>query len=424
MRLRIVKPNCFLFFIRAAFSLTILLLCFLILTTSPHQIAAQGELDVLVYSVWNYDQAGERLFKYEPATGETTLLYESNSWLHFALSKHGRIVISTDWRWHNNGEMFSLDTLSNGTTPVNFTSVVGMRGYPLGWSPDGEDLVFASWRIGNDSRHGEDLRLYMWHGETVSDITPNFGNGIVDQYHRLDWSSDGRLLFSVSYSYASSEREELPTRFLWDGTKIIPVDDILWGIPGGPIWSPSDELIFGRTVGRGIEIITWDGVSYWEGIPVTESMFIPVPRMVLYSPIIWTPEGHMVFGAQSAEDTHVQLYLWDGQTVTNISQNPDAHNGSARWSDDGYWAFGTYFSPQHTIFIRNVDNKTVHTLQASSGPAWSLTKELVFCRYDDTAEDGSWGLFMWSAAGVIELARGAEIYAHWQSGQETVCSSG
>ncbi|MDX2141665.1 MAG: hypothetical protein SF123_26495 [Chloroflexota bacterium] len=59
-----------------------------------------------------------------------------------------------------------------------------------------------------------------------------------------------------------------------------------------------------------------------------------------------------------------------------------------RWSHDGYWAFVTFFSPEQLVFIRDPANNTLYKGEGQCTPAWSLTEELVFCRYDRMAETG------------------------------------
>lgn len=385
--------------------------------------AAQGERDVLVYSV-QHRGGSATLFRYDPQTGTTTALYESQTAVHFTLSREGRIAFSTEWNWGNNGEMYLLDALANDATPINFTEIVGMRGYPLSWSPDGRYLAFASWVHGDNRQNGKDLRLYIWNGNTVVDIMPDDWGHVPESYNWVNWSNDGKLLFTVSYARLHVAGQLLDDTFMWDGSRTIVVASKFRAWGRVPFWSPKNELVFRRSANEGVEIITWDGVSYQDGIPVTDSMFIRSPGLGIASEVHWTPEGDMVFMGEMPIDAHTQIYHWDGQTLTNISQNADAHNGGMRWSDEGYWAFVTFFSPEQLVFIRDPANNTLYEGEGQYTPAWSLTEELAFCRYDRAADGGDWRLMVWSEDAIVELALSFQIGAQWLSGQETFCSSG
>jgi hypothetical protein len=127
----------------------------------------------------------------------------------------------------------------------------------------------------------------------------------------------------------------------------------------------------------------------------------------------------LVFDGQSQLDNYVQIYVWDGTTATNMSQNPTMHNGSATWSTDGRWAFSTFFSPQQLIYIRDSNNHTIFTVNGSQ-PTWSSDGNLAFCN----RSSGGWTLIVWDGKNVTKVAEGREIRGEWFSGTGLACSSG
>jgi hypothetical protein len=137
----------------------------------------------------------------------------------------------------------------------------------------------------------------------------------------------------------------------------------------------------------------------------------------------WTHDGNLAFGAHGPGDTRQQVYLWDGQTAVNISQNPLLHNAVQGWNGDGLWAFATFFSPGQFLYVRDAANQPLATLEGGISAAWGANRHLAFCRYN---RDTGWSLWMWDGEKTSEIARGYEIYAQWQSGNgdRVVCSSG
>jgi Tol biopolymer transport system component len=127
-----------------------------------------------------------------------------------------------------------------------------------------------------------------------------------------------------------------------------------------------------------------------------------------------------MFTSQAPQDTHAQIYVWDGKTATNMSQNPDHHNGSPRWRSDGYWAFSTFFSSEQKVYVRDADNQTVLAADGQSPHTWSSDGDLIFCRNSSAG----WDLMLWDGEEIIQVTQGGEILAQWMNGGSVVCSSG
>jgi len=111
--------------------------------------------------------------------------------------------------------------------------------------------------------------------------------------------------------------------------------------------------------------------------------------------------------------------VWDGETATNITQNPDFHNSTPRWSRNGYWTFWTFFSSEKLLYVRDEQNRTLLTTEGHGG-AWSSQDELIFCDYSEK----NWVLSLWDRQTITKIVQANEIWAQWQSGQGTLCSSG
>ena len=132
-----------------------------------------------------------------------------------------------------------------------------------------------------------------------------------------------------------------------------------------------------------------------------------------YASVSWTPQGQVAFISQATQDTHAQIYLWDGKTATNISQNPNLHHGTPIWSNGGRWAF--YSAAR--LYVRDQQGNVLLTTEAQYLPAWSSNGYLIFCQY-------GWTLKMWDGYEIREIVRSREIIAEWQNGASVACSSG
>jgi Tol biopolymer transport system component len=129
--------------------------------------------------------------------------------------------------------------------------------------------------------------------------------------------------------------------------------------------------------------------------------------------------GKLAFQAEMAQDTYTQIYIWDGQTATNISQNPTMPNNDPSWSRDGRWAFSTFYTSPPLIYVRDADNRSLLTAEGQ-WPTWSPGDNLMFC----TQKQSKWILSTWDGQQVIKVAQAGEIVAEWNGGSGVGCSSG
>lgn len=391
-------------------ALVIFILVVLQIVEESIQRNAVFDTDILVYSVYNYED-GTTLYRYDTNSDETTILYHDDDTLNFVYGSNDRIAFSTGWAWKNNGELFILDTTKPDQPLINLSQEIDLFGSPLGWSADGSYLAFAS-----EIDEGQRQALYIWDGTTATDITPQHTLGNPENF-RIAWSNDGRLAFTVwSQPSDSASRSEI---YLWDGEATLNLSQNADAEDREPVWNTAGELAFGSTLDNAYILLLWDGKSYLDGLPDASTFTRIAPQLRVASPFTtWVSDHILAFEVVDSENSQIQIYVWDRQHWTNMSQEPYSHNGGAQWSHDGYWAFVT---DQHVLIARDAHNNDVLRTIGQYPPAWSSGGSLIFCSRTDR---GDWKLSRWNRASLSTVIQGDIIYAQWRSGDTVVCSSG
>jgi Tol biopolymer transport system component len=308
-------------------------------------------------------------------------------------------------------EIYLLDTEATDQQAVKITQMPTTGEILLGWSPDGQYLTLES--------HQDDERLlYVWDGKTIINITPeNMPEPALS--YTLDWSDDGLLAITVNFGYASGDTQE--EVYLWDGNKTISLSQNPNGEDHRPVWNIDGHLAFLSHRDGIYNILGWDGQSFKDGLPDIQPLIHDPSGFIGYiSYPGWTPDGLLTFTSQTAADTNTQIYVWDGQKATNISQNPTLHNGGPVWSDDGRWAFVTFFSSQQLLYVRDANNNPLITTGGEYKPAWSPIGNLAFC----VRNEFGWTISVWDGQTIIEITQGNDISARWSNGNSVSCSSG
>jgi Tol biopolymer transport system component len=414
--------------------------------------------DTLTYTVHNSGNAS--LFLYNPKTNEDrNLLAGINFWsVRFNADGRAIFLLGSD----DEAELYTLDTKQPDSPPVNISQRLNLNIHQLRWSRDGQHLAFSSNDLEehqqiyiwdgkavinitpdemNDSaesynavwspdgrylafwlKQEDNTLIYVWDGENSFNITPDLDYNISD--YRPAWSSDGRLAFIANYHIDTSIYGS--DIFLWNGSTTVNLSQNPTVEYSNLGWNPNGEFAFltrhncDDNSHCEYNVFVWDGVSVKNGSPNVDTFTNVAPGMIgYYSSPSWTLNGNLVFISQTSQDTHAQIYIWDGQTVTNISQNPKFHNGIPHWNADGRWAFSTFFSSEQLVYVRDADNKTLLSVDGQS-PALSSGGYLIFCKY----RRPEWVLYMWNGQDIIEITQGHNIWAQWQSGQGTFCTSG
>lgn len=383
--------------------MSLLMLITLAIKTSPKTN------DLLAYI------ADGSLMLYDPDYRLSTGIINSNIG-GFEFSIDGHIAYSQVYQ--NDVEIFVLDIHALNRAPINVTNNPTMTDSPRAWSRDGRYLAYVSYQDRND-----DQQLYIWDQETgISlNITPE-NMGATARNYQLAWSYDGRLAMTIFYTASNLDAESPSEIYIWDGNTTFNLSQSLIDHDYAPAWHTDGQLAFSsRRDDETPSILIWDGTSFKNNLPDADTFTRIVPELTLYYFARWTTDGLISISGESSNDTHQQIYLLDGGTTTNVSQNPTLHNGGQTWSSNGNWAFVTFFSSQQSIYVRDADNNTLLSTDGQSIPAWNASGDLVFCHRDSSG----WGLSVWDGNDVHIIKRGWEIYAQWQGGTSSVvCSSG
>ncbi|MBK9751504.1 MAG: PD40 domain-containing protein [Chloroflexi bacterium] len=389
----------------------LILSCLLLLMLiAPVSISSQSNGDVLIYSL----EAGEQtIFNvYDPVSNTSAPLIKIDApYSASSVGSHGVLAVS----WQDNGDIYlvPIDALEHSLTNITYTPDADE--FPAAWSPDGHYLAYTSYRA------DDDIRLYVWDGDTTLDVTPTDFDALIVSYEDVGWDAAGRLVFTVFAPFnqrqPSSNASEI---YLWDGNTTVNVSQNPTGEDRFAAWSADGRLAFLSARGANYDIWVWDGVSYRNGFPDATTYTNVEPELTDYfSGPGWTSDGRVAFLASPGR--HAQVYVWDGQTATDMSQNPDLHNGGAVWNADGRWAFVTFFSPEQLLYVRDSNNETLLVTDGQYAPAWSAAESLAFCDY----QRPDWTLKVWNGSEVIPVAEGNLIYAQWQqTGNSVVCWSG
>jgi hypothetical protein len=262
----------------------------------------------------------------------------------------------------------------------------------------------------------------LWDGKTFKDVIPlpePFDDKAFTTGYRIQWREDNKL--SIISTYTDLNLDRVSHFYLWDGQKTIrltanPIADV-----ESYAWSKEGRLAIRVQSEKDFDIFVWDGKSYKDGYIDNDTLINVAPELTYYSSFpVWTSTGDLSFVAQGLQDKHLQVYVWDGQHTHNMSQNPEMHNGSQQWTNDGRWVFSTFYSPEQKVYVRSADNKTLFKTDGQY-PRWSADGQLSYCLFD---YNKGWTLFVWDGQQTVAIDTANEIEAQWHNGQGTPCSSG
>ena len=366
----------------------------------------------LAYTIYDYRE-GSSLMLFDPAKRIHVELYQSDNRLNFRLSPTGQVAFSS---WTDN-EILLVNTKFTDLSPINISQASDLRGYPLGWSRNGRYLAFSAYEdVDVQDVFSPDSALYLWDNETQKavNITPTDLATSAERYN-IAWSYDEKLAITMWFGFGDDTLN--PEIYVWDGETTFNLSQNPTGTDRDPTWNKNGQIAFLSAQNDEYDIFVWDGRSFKNGIPDVDSFNNIAPALsAYYSYPVWTPDGNIAFLALASQDKNIQIYLWDGQTTTNISQEPSSNNGIPRWSSNGSWAFVTGYGLG--LYVHDSDNRIIFTETAIYPPAWSRDGNLIFCNADYS------GVSMWDGHDVHQIISGWEIWAQWQGGEGVVCSSG
>ncbi|MEP7289408.1 MAG: hypothetical protein ABI947_26970 [Chloroflexota bacterium] len=368
------------------------------------------DVDWLAYTI----RLGKKnlMMLYDPYKNIRVRVHTYDNRITFSLSKNGYLAFSSGINGKPQISIWDTHAAYRSSTQVDQNSKAA--NYPLAWSPDGRYLAFVSYL---DGKH---YLIYVWDGKTTINITPNDLADSVQSYNGVSWSFDGRFAFTVWFDDRQSKGDPSEI-YLWDGKTTTSLSQNPTGRDESPTWSADNRFAFLSDRGGKYGIYVWDGVSIKNGSPKVDTFTNVAPQLTTYeSSPKWTSEGLLTFSTYIPQDTTSQIYRWDGQTATNISQTSTEGNGLQTWSADGRWAFATFYSPKgDMVYVRDANNRTLLAVKGTY-PAWSSTGYLTFC----TLSRSGWVLSIWDGQQVKAIAQGGEIWAQWGSGSRSICYSG
>jgi hypothetical protein len=368
-------------------------------------------LDMLVYFLGRRYSQARLVMIYDLHRGLSAPLLRNAEFRNFRFNVDGRLAFTS--AHEGNDEIYILDTTLVDSVPINISQNPNTDDYPLGWSPDGRYLAFESHQAENNRR------LYVWDGETTVDITPADLPHMVDSFW-VTWSFDGRIAITAFYRNDSPDDPNGSDVYIWDGTTHTNLVQTPISSEGVHVWNHDGQLAFSVFQDNNYDIYIWDGVSFENGSPDNTTFVQVAPEISKYpARANWLHDGHLAFAGTSAQDTTAQIYVWDGQTATNISQNPTLHHSGISQSNDGRWAYVNFFSSQQFVYVRDAYNQPLFTVVGESA-AWSPSGYLSFCARDSS----DWALFIWDGQQINQIYHGNVIGIQWQGGTTTACSSG
>jgi len=117
-----------------------------------------------------------------------------------------------------------------------------------------------------------------------------------------------------------------------------------------------------------------------------------------FNNLTWSNDGRLAFAV--VDGINNEVYVWDGESVMNISNHP-AYDDNAAWSPDGQLAFVSDRDGNYEIYVWdgtaavNIFNNS--TDRAS--PAWSSDGRLAFL----SEHDGNDEIYVWDGKSAVNL---------------------
>lgn len=223
----------------------------------------------------------------------------------------------------------------------------------------------------NDS----DAGLYIFDPSTPDSLPININPNPAEAPKPYSWSPDG------AYLAFATQLDFRETLYVWDGdtsTNIMPADMLDSAASIYPQWSPDERLSF-------VVVHGWSGdavapeIYLWNGYTTVN---VSQNADSWDSVVNWSRDGELMFS--SMQNDVYSVYVWDGvsfsggspDTASFIHVAPELQPHEATWTNEGLIAFEHYSDVQNqttkTIVLWNPQTQTVvEQIPISSEHAYS-----------------------------------------------------
>jgi hypothetical protein len=371
----------------------------------------------------NVDSKRDRL-AYVSDAGQLMLYNPDDRTQKILLDKVRKFAIARDDRVaftrleENDSALYVFDPSTPTLAPINVSLNSAAHNDPISWSPDGRYLAFSSYQ---DER---DQFLYVWDGETTINIMPTNGLAAANRFY-IDWSSDGRLAFTVYHVWSDSDI--LDEIYLWDGSITSNLSQNPKGWDGDASWSKNGQLMFFSRLNDENSIYMWDGVSFKDSFP-DRSTFIRVAPEWEPKHHRWTDDGLIAFTVYTKPYflRAKAIVLWDMESKTVVKQfSVSSDNQFSRLEEGDQVILSSQLAsglPSVYLDVENTKGQilfSTHTGEYS----WSPDGYLAYCKWGN--EDRKWTLSLWSAEGAWDITEISYKPVQWQQGLDTFsCNNG
>lgn len=374
-----------------------------------HAINDANNRDMLAY-VSNEDQ----LMLYDPHDRtETKLLDGVRS---FVLGRDGRVAYRNQDQTDHNLYVFDPSTQSLDVITISQNPAAVL--YSLAWSPDGHYLALGAYE------HEVEHALYVWDGETTTNIMPENGLDTAVTFY-ADWSYDGRLAFTIQYGWSNlATPAEI---YVWDGETTTNLSQNPEAWDGSTSWSKNGQLMFSsyRDAAEG-GIYVWDGVSYKDGSPDTDS-FIQLAPELEPTYALWLDDGLIGFTSHpdASPSGTKEIILWDLEAQAIVQRYPvSSENAWSSLAEGGQVILSSHLAsgvPSYYLDVENTEGEILFSTIVGEF-SWSSSGYLAYCRID---KDRGWVLSIWNGDETWDIARVSYRPVQWQNGQQTFsCNNG